>query len=217
MKLEAPHDPLKVHATAVLLKTRLEHEGWLSPNRSRRTGLSITGSLCVLRAAGAPHRIERTGRVARVTGQPAVELWMPAWVLRVLQLWTGRPASKVTDYLAVLVRDEELRAALLALADLGRVDEGRLLVRRAVAAQPPAERDEPMDETTALMVKGFYVVCERGDDEVWRRSGPHHATKEGATAAIRALMLSAGYLRVAMLDRNGKLMKTPRPRVRFPK
>ena len=217
MKLEAPPDHLRAAADAAVLKARLEHEGWLSPNRSRRTGLSITGALGVLRAAGAPRRIERTGRLSIVTGQPAVELWMPAWVLRVLQLWTGRPASKVTDYLAALVRDDELRAALFALADLGRVDEGRLLVRRAVAAQPPAERDEPMDWTTALMVKGFYVVCERGDDEVWRRSGPHHATKEGATAAIRALMLSAGYLRVAMLDRNGKLMKTPRPRVRFPK
>jgi hypothetical protein len=135
LRLEAPHDPLEVRAVSLALKARLEHEGWLSPNRSRRTGLSIVGALGVLRAAGAPHRVERTGRLAIVTGQCAVELWMPAWVLRVLQLWTGRPASKVTDYLAALVRDEELRAALFALADLGRVDEGRLLVRRAVACR----------------------------------------------------------------------------------
>lgn len=229
MKLTPPDPEARIHEAAQLMLALMQR-GWVRPNRERRLGLSVPLALGVLKGAHAPHEVAATGRWSKRRAGPDVELWMPAWCARVFETWHGRTTPKLTLHMATLAADDELRAAWAALDQLGQKDAAKALVRRVEAAQAKRIALEAGQEVlveewqTELMIRGFYVVCERerthganGTVDVWTRSGAQHTTKQDANTAARALMERVGYNAVAMLDRNGQVMKLPRPRVRAQK
>lgn len=227
MKLTPLDAETRIHVAAQRM-IELLARGWVRPNRETRLGLSVSLALGVLKAAGAPHEVAATGRWSKRRAGPDVELWMPAWCARVFGSWHGRTTPKLTEHLRTLTQDEELRAAWLALDQLGKGEAAKALVRRAEAAQakaqkaPAGPKERVMEQWQKdLMIRGFYVVCERsrvhdvtGTKDTWERSGAQHSTKQDAHTAARAAMERVGYNAVAILDRKGEVMKLPRPRVR---
>lgn len=131
----------------VALRAQLKGEGFVRPERRNGVSMSQHGVAMVVRDAEAPHRVELTGTLKKALGNTASpEVWVPVWVKDVLCVWYARVPKDVTRCLRVLVRDEQLRDAVLAMHALGQSQAARAMVRKRAdaeeaqqGAQPPAQ------------------------------------------------------------------------------
>lgn len=117
----------------------LKAEGLMRP--TRRTPVPVSHNereiLRLRDTAGFPARVCPTGPLPTSARPVVQQIWCPRWALEVLALYYGRGVKEITPAVALLVRDEELRAAALSVARLQDKLTARALVRVAVKERTP--------------------------------------------------------------------------------